>query len=123
LLEGAVPIGARLRIGSAEFQVTQPRLPCFKLGIRFGRPDIIERFQRSGRSGFYLAVVAEGEATAGDTIEWLARDEREITVADIVDLFAADAPDQDLLRRAVELPALPAGWRDRFRQRLADPDA
>jgi MOSC domain-containing protein YiiM len=127
LLEDAVPIGSRLRFGSAEFQVTQPRLPCFKLGIRFGRPDIIERFQRSGRSGFYLAVVAEGEVAAGDKIEWLApnkvgKDEPGVTVADLMTLVNADAPDQNLLRRAAELPALSKRWREQLRQRLAEQD-
>src|SRR5205807_2612484 len=60
LLERKVYIGDRLRAGSAEFIVTQPRMPCFKLGIRFGRPDMVKRFQRSGRTGFYLAVLQEG---------------------------------------------------------------
>jgi MOSC domain-containing protein YiiM len=122
LLEDAVRIGDRLRIGSAEFRVTQPRLPCFKLGIRFGRPDIIERFQQSGRSGFYLAVVTEGEVTAGDRIEWLARENNGITVADLMTLVNADAPDQDLLRRAAELPLLSPTWRNQLRQRVTKLD-
>ena len=66
LLEGAVNIGDRFRVGSAEFVVTQPRMPCYKLGIRFGRPEIVKRFLQSGRSGFYLSVLEEGQATAGD---------------------------------------------------------
>jgi MOSC domain-containing protein YiiM len=123
LLEGSVHIGDRLRVGSSEFRVTQPRTPCFKLGIRFGRPDMVKRFLRSGRNGFYLAVVQEGEATAGDSIEWVARDEHGITVAEVVNLYTADAANQDLLRRASELPALPEGWREYFRQRLWEPDA
>jgi MOSC domain-containing protein YiiM len=122
LLEEAVHIGDRLRVGSAEFVVTQPRMPCFKLAIRFRRPDMVKRFLRSGRSGFYLAVVREGEVTAGDSIEFSARDERGVTVADVVNLYTTDAKNQDLLRRASELPALPAGWRDYFRKRLWDPD-
>jgi MOSC domain-containing protein YiiM len=122
LLEEAVHIGDRLRVGSAEFVVTQPRMPCFKLGIRFGDPDIVKRFLRSGRAGFYFAVLGEGEVTAGDAIEWLARDEHGITVADVVNLYMADATNQDLLRRASELPALPEGWRGYFRKRLWDPD-
>src|SRR5262249_50430804 len=64
-----------LRAGSAEFVVTQPRMPCFKLGIRFGRADMVKRFQRSGRTGFYLAVLREGEVAAGDPVEFIARDE------------------------------------------------
>src|SRR5438132_8973655 len=83
LLEETVHIGDRLRIGSAEFVVTQPRMPCFKLGIRFGRSDIVKRFLQSGRSGFYLAVLREGEVTVGDSIELLERDEHGITIADV----------------------------------------
>src|SRR5687768_3711721 len=71
LLEDTVRIGDRLSIGSAQFAVTQPRMPCFKLGIRFGRQDIVKRFARSGRSGFYLTVLREGEVAAGDAIERL----------------------------------------------------
>ena len=122
MLEEAVRIGDRIKVGSAEFVVTQPRMPCYKLAIRFGRPDIIKRFLQSGRTGFYLAVLREGEVTAGDSIELLARDEHGVTVAEVVSLYTADATNQDLLRRVSELPALPAGWRDYFRQRIWDPD-
>jgi MOSC domain-containing protein YiiM len=115
-------IGDRFRIGSAEFAVTQPRMPCFKLGIRFGRADIIKRFLHSGRAGFYLAVLREGEVAAGDSIELLPRDEQGITVAEIVNLYKADAANQDLLRRASDLAALPESWRDYFRKRLWNPD-
>src|ERR1043166_7698671 len=118
----AVHIGDRFRIGSAQFVVTQPRMPCFKLGIRFGRPDIIKQFLHSGRNGFYFAVVHEGEVTAGDPIDLLARDEHGITVIEVVNLYAADATNQDLLRRASELPALPESWREYFRKRLWSPD-
>jgi MOSC domain-containing protein YiiM len=122
LLEEAVRIGDRLRIGSARFVVTQPRMPCFKLGIRFGRPGIVKRFLRSGRTGFYLAVLEEGQVTAGDSIELLARDEHGVTVADIVNLYTTSATNRDLLRKASELPALPTDWRDHFRKRLWDQD-
>jgi MOSC domain-containing protein YiiM len=123
LLEGAVRIGDRLRVGAAEFVVTQPRMPCYKLGVRFGRPDMLKRFLRSGRTGFYLAVVQEGEVAAGDSFEWIARDEHGVTVADVVALYTADAANQDLLRRVSEAPALPEGWREYFRKRLWEPDA
>jgi MOSC domain-containing protein YiiM len=115
-------IGDRFRVGSAEFVVTQPRMPCFKLGIRFGQPDIIKRFLHSGRNGFYFAVVQEGEVGAGDAIELLARDQNGITVAEIVNLYSADAGNQDLLRRVSELSALPESWRDYFRKRLWNPE-
>lgn len=123
LLENEIRIGDRLRIGTAEFAVTQPRMPCFKLGIRFDRADMVKRFLQSGRSGFYLSVSQEGEVTAGDAVTFISRDERAVSVADIVSLYAADGGNQDLLRRASRLPALPEGWRDYFRQRLWEPDA
>jgi MOSC domain-containing protein YiiM len=122
LVEDAVHIGDQFRIGSAEFAVTQPRMPCFKLAIRFGRPDMVKRFLRSGRTGFYLAVTREGEVTTGDTVASIARHELAISVAEIVGLYSADAANQDLLRRASELSALPEGWRDYFRKRLWEPD-
>ena len=123
LLEEGVHIGDRLRVGSAEFIVTQPRMPCYKLGIRFGRPEILKRFLQSGRSGFYLAVLEEGRVTAGDPLEWLTRDEQGVTVADIVNPYKADETNQHLSRRASELPALPPFWRDYFSERLRDPDS
>jgi MOSC domain-containing protein YiiM len=122
LLEGTVHIGDRFRIGSAEFVVTQPRMPCFKLAIRFDRKDIVKRFLQSGRTGFYLSVSQEGEVSAGDPVTLVARDTGAITVADIVGLHTTDAANQDLLRRASELSALPDGWRNYFRKRLWDPD-
>ena len=123
LLEGAVNIGDRFRVGSAEFVVTQPRMPCYKLGIRFGRPEIVKRFLQSGRSGFYFSVLEEGQVTAGDSVERITRDEHDVTVTDIVNLYRADETNQDLLRRASELHALPPSWRDYFRERLWDPDS
>jgi MOSC domain-containing protein YiiM len=122
LLEETLHIGDRLRVGSAEFVVTQPRMPCFKLGIRFNRSDMVKRFLQSGRTGFYLAVLKEGEVAAGDSIEWLERDEHNIPVADVVNLYRGDAENQDLLRRASELHSLPNSWREYFRKRLWNPD-
>ena len=123
LLEDKVRIGDRFRAGSAEFIVTQPRMPCYKLGVRFNRPDMVKRFLRSGRTGFYLAVLQGGDVAAGDPIELVAKDDNSITVADIVGLYAADAANQDLLRRASELSGLPESWREYFRDRLWKPDA
>src|SRR2546422_4729837 len=122
LLEEAVHIGDRFRVGSAEFVVTQPRMPCFKLGIRFDRRDIVKRFLQSGRAGFYFAVLKEGEVTAGDSIEFLKRDEHGVTVADVVNLYRRDAINQDLLRRVSELSSLPKSWREYFHKRLWNPD-
>jgi MOSC domain-containing protein YiiM len=120
--EDTLHIGDRLRVGSAEFVVTQPRMPCFKLGIRFNRSDMVKRFLQSGRSGFYFAVLKEGEVTAGDMIELLKQDEQGITVAEVVNLYWQDATNQTLLQRVSELPSLPKNWRDYFRKRLWNPD-
>lgn len=122
LLEENVRIGDRLRVGSAEFVVTQPRMPCFKLGIRFGRPDMVKRFLRSGLTGFYLAVLREGEVAVDDSIQFTAQEQGGLTVADIVNLYTVDADNQERLRRAIESSALPESWRDYFRKRLWDPD-
>jgi MOSC domain-containing protein YiiM len=123
LLEDAVWIGDRYRIGTVELVVTQPRMPCYKLAIRLGRPDIVKRFLQSRRSGFYFAVEREGDVGPGDAIERLARDERRLSLADVVALYAADSAKQGLLERATDHPALPTGWRDYFRKRLWEPDA
>jgi MOSC domain-containing protein YiiM len=123
LLEGDVWIGDRYRVGTTELVVTQPRMPCYKLGIRFDRPDMVKRFLQSRRSGFYLAVEQEGEVGVGDVIERFARDETRLTVTDVVALYAADSANQSLLARASDHPSLPGAWREYFRKRLWEPDA
>ena len=123
LLEDKVCIGDRYRVGTVELIVTQPRMPCYKLAIRFGRVDIVKRFLRSGRSGFYFAVEREGEIGAGDVIERIAHDDGGLTIADVVALYSTDASNQPLLERASAHPALPASWRDYFRKRLSEPSA
>ena len=122
LSEKEVKIGDRLGIGSAKFVVTQPRLPCYKLGIRFGRPDMVKRFHESGRTGFYLAVLQEGEILAGNTIDWLPEEQPSVSVADIVRLYTTESPEPELLRRASGLTALSDGWRKHFRDRLEESD-
>jgi MOSC domain-containing protein YiiM len=87
ILEKDALIGNHYRIGTAEFAVTQPREPCFKLGIRFGRFDILRRFAKSGRTGFYLTIEKQGALEAGDRIEFLGVDEHNkdsVSIADIV---------------------------------------
>jgi MOSC domain-containing protein YiiM len=117
LLENEVRIGDRYRVGSAELVVTQPRMPCYKLGVRFDRADIVKRFLQSGRSGFYFSVAQEGQLAAGDKIMLLARDDHAITVADVASLYSSDAADPELLRRAIGSPGLPEGWREYFRKK------
>ena len=118
LLETEINIGDTFRIGAAEVMVTEPRMPCSKLGIRFGRTDIIKRFLQSERSGFYLAVLKEGEVGAGDEFEPLARDAHDVKVSDITRLYAREKHNAELLRRAIEVGALPESWRSYFQDHL-----
>jgi MOSC domain-containing protein YiiM len=118
LLEETVHIGDRFQVGSAQLMVTQPRLPCYKLGLKFGRDDILKRFLQSGLTGFYFAVLKEGEVAAGDPIRLLHRDEHQVKVADITRLYRQDKHNLDLLRRVMAVEALPEAWRDYFLERL-----
>ena len=118
LLEHDVRVGDELAIGTAVLRVTQPRLPCFKLGIRFGRLDMVKRFLRSRRTGFYFRIVREGVLEAGDRITLTPAPFPSVTIAEMVDLFIADAPDEKLLRRAIAVPALPIFWRETFEEFL-----
>jgi len=118
LREADVHVGDRLQIGSAEFVVTQPRMPCYKLGIRFGRPDMVKRFLESRRSGFYLAVAQEGDVAAGDTIGVLDRDPAAISIPELLGMYLKEAVDPARLREAVARPALSDAWREEFRKRL-----
>src|SRR6476660_5894034 len=112
LLEDALNVGDRFRIGEAELMVTEPRLPCYKLGIKFGRSDILRRFLQSRRTGFYFAVVREGAVEAGDEFKLLSRDGNDITIADITRLYAFEKNDVDTLKRVVRLEALSESWRE-----------
>jgi MOSC domain-containing protein YiiM len=118
LFEDQVNVGDRFRAGSAELTVTEPRLPCYKLGVKFGRDDILKRFLASGRVGFYLTVVGEGELGAGDAVERISRDPHGVTIADVVRLHVDKRKDYELMRRAVEVEALPESWREHFREQL-----
>ncbi|MGE0040386.1 MAG: MOSC domain-containing protein [Vicinamibacterales bacterium] len=118
LLESDVRVGDRLRVGSAELAVTQPRMPCYKLGVRFDRLDMVKRFLASGRSGFYLRVLQEGEVEAGAAITLLARDDAALSIAQVAALYSADDADPALLARASVEAGLPEDWREYFRTRL-----
>lgn len=118
LLEASVHIGDRLRIGTAEFQVTSPRVPCYKLEAKFERDDMIKRFLAARRSGFYLAVLEEGEVKAGDVIEVIERGADSVTVSDVAWLYTDGNGDIEGLRRAAQASALPENWRANFRKRV-----
>jgi MOSC domain-containing protein YiiM len=121
LLEDSVHLGDRFSVGSAEVVVTQPRLPCYKLGVRFQSDDMVKRFLASGRTGFYLAVTREGEVGAGDEIEVIARDPNAVPISEITRLYVAKRyGDADVVpvRRALRVAALPDSWKAYFRERL-----
>jgi MOSC domain-containing protein YiiM len=119
LFEEKLNIGDRYRVGAAVVMVTEPRMPCYKLGIRFGRNDIIKKFLVSERSGFYLAVLQEGEVGAGDGFELLERNEPSVSVSDVTRLYTHEKHNAELLGRAIEVAALPKGWRSYFEEQLA----
>jgi MOSC domain-containing protein YiiM len=120
LLEDSVHLGDRFSVGSAEVVVTQPRLPCYKLGIRFEADDMVKRFLASARTGFYVAVAKEGQVAADDEIKPLSQDPNAVPVSEITRLYIAKrftAADVASLRRAIQVAALPDSWKDYFRER------
>jgi MOSC domain-containing protein YiiM len=120
--EAEIRVGDVLRIGTTELVVTQPRMPCYKLNVRFQRSEMVKRFLRSGRSGFYFAVLKEGYLEAGDSIEWVPAGEQAVTIAEISALYTSERDNQDLLQRAIATAGLPESWRDYFRQQLSVAD-
>jgi MOSC domain-containing protein YiiM len=111
VLEDDAHLGDRLRIGSAELVVTQPRMPCFKLGIRFGRADMVKRFLASRRSGFYLSVALEGDVGSGDAIEILERHPAAVSIQELLRMYLHESTEPDRLRETLAIPALSDAWR------------
>ena len=121
LLEDSVHLGDHFSVGSAEVVVTQPRLPCYKLGVRFQSDDMVKRFLASGRTGFYFAVTREGDVGAGDEIKVIARDPNAVPVSEITRLYITKRYGEDevtSLRRALQVAALPESWKEYLRERL-----
>ena len=111
-------IGDEFRVGTAHLYVTEPRMPCFKLGIRFDREDIVKRFLESQRSGFYFGIVEEGQVQAGDSLELLTRHPDGLKVADVTRLYPSEKGNIELLRKAVSVQALPRTWKSYFEHQL-----
>ncbi len=118
LLEDNVYIGDRFRIGETEVVATEPRMPCYKLGMKFGRADIVKRFLASRRTGFYFAVAREALVSAGEGIELIGREQEEISVADITRLYAFEKNDLEGLCRAIGVDSLPESWKGYFQHQL-----
>jgi MOSC domain-containing protein YiiM len=121
LVEDSVHIGDRFAIGSAEVVVTQPRLPCYKLGIKFESDDMVRRFLNSRRTGFYLAVTREGDVGAGDEMIMLSHAPDSVSVSEIIRLYVTKSyviDDVRQVRRALTVAALPDGWKEYFQEKL-----
>lgn len=121
LLEADVQVGNRFRIGTAELVVTQPRLPCYKLGIKFQSEDMVKRFLVSGRTGFYCSVAQEGKVEAGDEIHLISGDGNHVSIAEIARLYTTKRygrADIETARRAAQVEALPESWRSYLLRRL-----
>ena len=116
--EDEVQIGDQFRVGTAELVATEPRMPCSKLSARFGRSDMVKRFLRSERTGFYFAVAREGHIETGDTGQVLARAEHGVTMADVTRLYSSQRDNIPLLRRAIAVESLDESWRAYFRHQL-----
>ena len=114
LVEDRICIGDEYRVGTARLVVTQPRMPCFKLGLRFGDPGMVRTFLKVGRPGIYFAVLDEGDVSSGDPIERVAEGTNGVTLTEMLALMLAKAPDPTALRRLLEVPALAADWRQAF---------
>ena len=118
LFEIEVNIGDKFRVGQATIVVTEPRMPCYKLGLKFGRADIIRKFLQSERTGFYFAVQEEGVVGAGDQFKLIEKGKHDVRVSDITRLYVRDKHNVSLLRRAIAVEALPESWRGYFRHQL-----
>ena len=119
--EDSAHLGDRFAVGSAEVVVTQPRLPCYKLNVRFDSGEMVKRFLASGRTGFYLAVTREGEVGAGDEFKVIAREANAVPVSEITRLYIAKRWGEDdvaSLRRVLRVGVLPESWKEYFRERL-----
>ncbi len=123
MLDDEICIGDVFRIGGALVEVSQPRIPCYKLAIKMGSDGFQNRFLESGRVGFYLRVLEEGEVGTGDAIELVRRDPRRLTVTEVSNLLFFDKENLDATRQALQIPALSHGWKGSFQDRLAKAEA
>jgi len=118
-----VCIGDRYRIGEAEFEVTQPRVTCYRVGLRMGEPELPALLVAHHRPGFYLRVITEGTVEAGDLITRTLAGRHTLTVADVDGLLYLPGRDIEMVRAAVDVPALSPGWQQSFRELLEDAES
>jgi ferredoxin-NADP reductase/MOSC domain-containing protein YiiM len=118
LPDDEVCIGDQYRIGEAEFEVTQPRVTCYRVGVRFGEPELPALLVSHHRPGFYMRVIREGQIQAGDDVVKTKTGPGALTVADTDALLYLPGRDPAVLRRALQIPALSPGWQGSFRELL-----
>lgn len=118
LTEEEAHIGDQYRIGTSILRVTQPRMPCFKLALRFGRADMLKLFWKSGRPGIYFAIVKEGELGNGDDVELVEEHPAQVAVADVVRVYKRETTDPELYARVMQTP-IAGSWKEEIRERWA----
>ena len=118
MFEETVNVGDQFQVGTARVVATQPRMPCYKLGVKFGRMDIIKKFLASGLTGVYFKVMKEGDLEQGDEIKLIKKDENNVTIKDIVRLYTVNKDDLQTMERAVKVKDLPNGWKFHFIEQL-----
>ena len=114
MFEEMVHVGDQFQVGTSKVVATQPRMPCYKLGVKFGRMDIIKKFLASGLTGIYFKVIREGELEQGDEIKLIKKDENNVTIKDIVRLYTVNKDDLQTMERAIKVKDLPNGWKSHF---------
>lgn len=122
LTEENVHLGDRFAINDAEVVVSQPRLPCYKLGVRFGSDEMVKKFLASRRTGFYVAVTREGNVAADDEIVPVVQNVSRISISDFMRLFLAKSlndADRATLQELYELPSVPTDWKHYFHERAS----
>ena len=118
MFEEMVNIGDQFQVGTAKVVATQPRMPCYKLGVKFGRMDIIKKFLASGLTGVYFKVMKEGDLEQGDEIKLVKKDKNNVTIKDIVRLYTVNKDDVQTIERAIKVKDLPNGWKSHFIEQL-----
>ena len=118
MFEEMVNVGDQFQVGTAKVAATQPRMPCYKLGVKFGRMDIIKKFLASGLTGVYFKVIKEGDLEQGDEIKLIKKDENNVTIKDIVQLYTVNKDDLQTMERAIKVKDLPNGWKFHFIEQL-----
>jgi len=118
MYEASVYIGDEFGVGTTRLVVTEPRMPCSKLSVRFERADMPKRFLQSQRTGFYFGVVEEGEVEAGDTVELISKHPDGLSVADVTSLYTTERGNVELLKKALSVAALPESWSGYFEHQL-----